>query len=276
MTGANLGLGGGWDGEVTEHARAFKCTFFVVIFSFCVYDPRYMSQPASFTSRVFAAGYERRFFCGTSRHEGVQTRTSFVFASCRGPASFCRVGLGKAALWFSAATLDLLECGSMACLRCYIEHLGYDCVHIQYYRVAFQSKVRFTKQLVHGATCSLVHFTCLDSMPRGSKHQTSDSMDLGRPGRETSLGSLLHGGYLSYVRVDRIAQPSHALDNPRGPECLESKGSSLSWEITQMGRSSEGSDDNPGRFAPGCAQWNWKGSYVWITRLDGMLCPHKA
>ena len=111
--------------------------------------------------------------------------------------------------------------------------------------------------------------------PTGGKHQTPDSMDFGRPGRETSLDSLLHGGYLP-VRVDRIAQPSHALNKPRGPESLESKWSCLSWEITQMGRTSEGSDDNLSRFAPGCAQWSCKRPYVWITHSMICFSSHKA
>ena len=135
MTEANLGLEGGWYRDATGHARALSCAFFVLMLLLCI-RPRYMSQSPLhlvFSQQVMKEG----FSVGRLGMAGA-IRTSFLFASYRGPASFRRVGLGEAALWFPAATLDLLECDSMACPRCYTEHWGRACVHIQYCQAAFQ------------------------------------------------------------------------------------------------------------------------------------------
>lgn len=51
----------------------------------------------------------------------------------------------------------------------------------------------------------------------------------------------------TYVRVDRIAQPSHAPElDLVDPKLWNRKGPSLSWEITKMGRTSGGIRRRPG------------------------------
>lgn len=126
----------------------------------------------------------------------------------------------------------------------------------------------FTKKTLY-LVCTVCHGG------QASEHRTMWTWDGRLP-----LTSLLHGGYPSVhtnVRVDRIAQPSHAPNKPSmDPNLWNPKGPSLSWEITKMGRTSEGSDDDPGRFASGYTM-ELEGGYVCASSVDhtvdGMLYP---